>query len=308
MKILFFSAAHDTGRCLSALRRKLPEASVRLWAPGAVDPCRYAICWRPPAAFFGGQGQLKAIFNLGAGVDLLTSHPEIPDEVPVIRLDDAGMAEQLEEYVAWCALNFLRGFDSYRRSQTHGRWERLAVRARTEFPIGVMGLGALGKPVAIYLRRLGFPVLGWSRTAKAIDGVACFAGERDLPAFLGNAAMLVCLLPLTAATRGILNRATLSRMPRGAYLVNVARGDHLVEDDCLALLDEGHLAGAALDVFAAEPLPPASPLWRHPRVIVTPHVAATHRIDAAMSQIADKIHALERGEPVTGIVDRRVGY
>ncbi|MBI3716673.1 MAG: glyoxylate/hydroxypyruvate reductase A [Betaproteobacteria bacterium] len=308
MDILFFADEPNASVWLEALQKELPQARVRAWVRGETFPCDYAICWKPPPEFFVGQARLKAIFNLGAGVDSILHAPGVPMDVTMIRVDDAGMAAQMEEYVAWCALHFCRRFDEYGREQALGRWTKFPPRARSTFPVGVMGLGVLGGRVAAYLAGMGFPVSGWSRTPKAIANVKCFAGDSELPAFLGGISMLVCMLPLTDGTRGILNRAHLSRLPAGAYVVNVARGEHLVEADLLQLLDGGHLAGAALDVFAPEPLPVESPLWRHPRVIVTPHISARTLMEESMRQIAGKLRALERGEAVAGVVDRACGY
>lgn len=308
LSVLFQADEPDPRPWREVLERALPEARVYDWAAGGAPPCDYAVCWRPPAAFFAGQDRLKAILNIGAGADAVLADPNLPTTVPIIRLDDAGMAAQMQEYVLWCTLNFLRRFDDYRRQQSSARWERLPPRARPDYMVGIMGMGVLGGAVAASLRDNGFPVRGWSRTPRAWPGVTGFHGEAALDEFLSGTDLLVCLLPLTPATRGILNNRHLSRLPRGAAVVNIARGGHLVEADLLALLDAGHLAGAVLDVFSPEPLPPDSRLWRHPRVIVTPHVSAMTLLEESMTQIAGKIRALERGEPVAGVIDRARGY
>lgn len=306
--VLFQADEPDPAPWLAALRRALPEARVHDWAAGGAPACDYAVCWKPPAAFFAGQAKLRAILNIGAGADAVLADPHLPTHVPVIRLDDAGMTAQMQEYVAWAALHFMRRFDDYRRQQAEGRWERLPPRRRTDFTVGIMGMGVLGTGVAAYLREMGFAVRGWSRSPRPVEGVAGFVGDAALPAFLAGTDLLVCLLPLTPATRGILGRAVLERLPRGAALVNIARGAHLVEADLLALIDAGHLAGAVLDVFAPEPLAADSPLWTHPRVTITPHVSAMTLVDESMAQIAGKIRALERGEAVGGVIDRVRGY
>lgn len=306
--VLFYADEPDPLPWVEALKRALPEGRIHQWAPGHAPLCTYAVCWKPPAAFFAGQPDLKAILNIGAGADAVIGDPNLPLAVPVVRLDDAGMAQQMEEYVAWCALHYLRRFDDYARAQRDAHWERLAPRSRAQYNIGVMGLGVLGTRVAAFMRLLGFPVRGWSRTPKSIDGITCFAGDNGLAAFLAGTDMLVCLLPLTPATRGILNRGNLAALPRGASVVNIARGGHLVEADLIELLDAGHLAGATLDVFAAEPLPEDSALWRHPRITVTPHISAMTLADQSMQQIADKIRCIERGYAVVGVIDRARGY
>jgi glyoxylate/hydroxypyruvate reductase A len=306
--VLFFAEEPDPQAWLAALRDALPEARVHDWAAGGAPACDYAVCWKPPAAFFAGQSKLKAILNIGAGADAVLGDTNLPTHIPVVRLDDAGMAAQMQEYVAWCALTYLRRMDDYARQQHGATWVRLPPRARSEYGIGIMGLGVLGCAVATFMRELGFPVRGWSASAKQIAGIACFSGPDQLAPFLAETRLLVCLLPLTPATRGILGRDTLAMLPRGAALVNIARGGHMVEQEILRLLDEGHLAGAALDVFAVEPLPADSPLWHHPRVIVTPHVSAMTLVGESMAQIAGKIRALERGEAVAGVIDRARGY
>ena len=308
MNVLFFADEPDPQPWADALRRFLPEAQVRQWSPDNAPRCDYAVCWKPPGAFFAGQDTLRAILNIGAGVDAVIGDANIPPGVPVIRLDDAGMAAQMEEYVAYFALRSLRRMDDYAAQQREAVWKRLTPRTRSSFQVGIMGLGVLGERVATFLRDLGFGVRGWSRSAKSLDGVACFAAGAGLAPFLAGTHMLVCLLPLTDATRGILDRNNLSTLPRGATVVNIARGGHLVEADLIALLDAGHLAGAALDVFPHEPLAADAPLWRHPRVVVTPHISAMTLIDEAMGQIAAKIRALARGEQVAGVIDRGRGY
>ncbi len=306
--VLFYADEPDPLPWVEALQRALPEGRIHQWAPGHAPLCTYAVCWKPPAAFFAGQPDLKAILNIGAGADAVIGDPNLPLAVPVVRLDDAGMAQQMEEYVAWCALHYLRRFDDYARAQRDAHWERLAPRSRAQFNIGVMGLGVLGTRVAAFMRLLGFPVRGWSRSPKSIEGVACFTGDEGRAAFLAGTDMLVCLLPLTPATRGILNRGNLAALPRGASVVNIARGAHLVEADLIDLLDAGHLAGATLDVFSPEPLPQDSALWRHPGITVTPHISAMTLADESMQQIADKIRRIERGQAVVGVIDRARGY
>jgi glyoxylate/hydroxypyruvate reductase A len=308
MDVLFFADEPDPQPWADALRRALPEGRVHQWTPTHAPRCDYAVCWKPPAAFFAGQDALKAILNIGAGADAVVNDPNLPGHIPVVRLDDAGMAAQMQEYVAWCALHHLRRFDDYARQQNDAAWVRLPPRARAGYRIGVMGLGVLGAGVATFMRDMGFPVRGWSRTPKALEGIETFSGDAGFAPFLAGSDMLVCLLPLTAGTRAILGSATLRQLPEGAVLVNIARGGHMVEADVLALLDAGHLCAAVLDVFADEPLAADSPLWRHPRVTVTPHISAMTLVAESMAQIAGKIRALEQGLPVAGVIDRARGY
>ncbi|MGN6701374.1 MAG: 2-hydroxyacid dehydrogenase, partial [Burkholderiaceae bacterium] len=292
LDILFQSAAGDAEAWLAGFQAALPQARLRVWRDGDDAPADYAIVWKPPAAMLRGRTALKAIFNLGAGVDaILDLGDALPPGVPVVRLDDAGMGAQMGEYVAHAVLRHFRRFDAYAAQAAQGLWKPLPPRDRRDFTVGILGLGVLGTKIAQALAPFGFRLTGWSRTPKAVPGVACHAGADGLDAFLHGANVLVCVLPLTAGTRGILNRDTLGKLPRGGYVVNVARGAHVVEDDLLALVRSGHLAGAALDVFAEEPLPPNHPFRREPNITITPHIAALTLRDESIAQIAGKIAA-----------------
>jgi glyoxylate/hydroxypyruvate reductase A len=245
---------------------------------------------------------------MGAGVDAILKFGDALPDVPVIRLGDAGMGAQMAEYVAYAVLRYFRRFDEYEEQARLGVWNPLTVRDKEAFTIGVLGLGKLGVPVVQALRQLGFPVRGWSRTAKDIPGVDCFAGMDALDEFLGATQVLVCMLPLTPETTNLLDRARLSKLPKGAYLINVARGAQLADPDLMALIRSGHIAGATLDVFRNEPLPAPHPFWSEPRITITPHISALTVRKEAVRQIADKITLLEQGEPVADVVDRHQGY
>ena len=306
MQISFCCKDANAGIWLQELQAALPQATVTHWQPGA-RPADYAVVWAPPQQFFDEQPQLRAIFNVGAGVDALMKL-RLPAQALVVRLDDAGMAVQMAEYVCHAVTRHVRELDAYEADAAQGRWQHRTRRDRNAYPVGVMGLGVLGERVARALQLFEFQVLGWSRTAKSIPGVEGYAGLAALPDFLARCRVLVCLLPLTPDTQGILNRDTLAQLLPGAYLINVARGAHLVEDDLLALLASGHLAGATLDVFRTEPLPGEHPFWRHPQIRVTPHISAGTLPGKSIAQIVAKIGALTRGEPITGMVDLKRGY
>ena len=306
MRITFCYPDTDPAPWLSALRAQLPHASVESWQPGAA-PADYGVVWAPPQQFIDEQGALKALFNIGAGVDRLLQL-RLPQALKVVRLDDAGMGVQMAEYVCHAVARHFREFARYEAQARHGQWLQRPARVRTDFTVGILGLGVLGRRVAQALRHFEYPVIGWSRSARAVAGLRSYAGSAELPQFLAGCQALVCLLPLTAATRDILGHANLSLLPRGAYIVNVARGALLVEDDLLALLDSGHLAGATLDVFRSEPLPADHALWRHPAVRVTPHTSAQTLEAESIVQIAGKIRALQRGEYVAGVVNLAHGY
>lgn len=291
---------------LEGVRAALPGATVEAWTPGAPQ-ADYAVVWAPPQQFLDEQRRLKALFNIGAGVDALVKL-KMPPGAKVVRLDDAGMSVQMAEFVCHAVIRHFRELDGYGADVAQGKWSFRRPHRREEFPVGVMGLGVLGERVAKAVRQFEFPVLGWSRSPKAVDGVECHSGGEGLDTFLERTRILVCLLPLTPDTRGIMNRQTLSKLRPGAYVINVARGGHLVEEDLLELIGSGHVAGAALDVFRQEPLPAEHPFWKHPKITVTPHTSARTLREESIAQIAGKLLALERGEPIAGVVDPQKGY
>jgi glyoxylate/hydroxypyruvate reductase A len=291
---------------LTGLRAELPQAQLSVWQPGAI-PADYAVVWTPPQAFFDDQPALKAAFNIGAGVDaLLQLH--VPASTSIVRLDDAGMSVQMAEYVCHAVIRNFREFDHYEHDTRAGRWSYRKPRSRADFAVGVLGLGVLGSRVAKALAMFDFPVHGWSQSEKRLAGIRCWNGADQLDDFVRHCKVLVCLLPLTAQTQGILNRRTLSALQPGGYVINVARGAHVVDEDLLALLNDGHLAGATLDVFRQEPLPAEHAFWRHPQITMTPHTSARTLREESIAQIAGKIKALERGEHVSGVVDANKGY
>jgi len=291
---------------LDGLRAHLPGMAVENWADGDL-PADYAVTWAPPQRFIDQQTRLRALFNVGAGVDKLM-RLRLPPALRVVRLDDAGMGVQMAEYVCHAVCRHFREFAVYETQARQGQWAQRTPRRRAEFAVGILGFGVLGQRVAAALRQFEFPVLAWGRSARQVAGVTCFSGDDGLPDFLARCHALVCLLPLTPDTRGILGHANLSRLPVGAYVINVARGEHIVDEDLLALVDSGHIAGATLDVFRTEPLPPEHRFWRHARVQVTPHTSAQTLRAESIAQIAGKIQALERGEAVAGMVDLVRGY
>jgi glyoxylate/hydroxypyruvate reductase len=306
MRITVCCTDTKTAPWIAGLRQALPGAEVEEWQPGAAQ-ADHAVVWAPPQAFLDGQPGLKGIFNIGAGVDALLKL-RLPPDALVVRLDDAGMSVQMAEFVCHAVIRHFRELDAYERDASAGQWGFRRPRLRSDFNVGVMGLGVLGRRVAQSVANFEFPVRGWSRGHREIPGIECFAGQETLDAFLAGTRVLVNLLPLTADTENILDRRTLGRLQHGGYVINVARGAHLVDADLLALLDSGHLAGAALDVFRTEPLPADHPFWRHPKIVVTPHTSARTLRDESIAQIAGKILAFERGEPIAGVVDRQRGY
>jgi len=296
----------------AGLSAAFPDAQVSVWQAGAA-PADYAVVWAPPQAFLDQQAGLRAIFNIGAGVDALMKS-RLPAGVPVVRLDDAGMSVQMAEFVAHAVIRHFRELDGYEADVAQGKWSYRKPRLRSDFTVGVMGLGVLGQRVAQALRLFEFPVRGYSRSAKQVEGVECFSGPvggEGFQAFLRGTRVLVCLLPLTPETENIIDRHTLAALAPGAYVINVARGAHLVEADLLEALARGQVAGATLDVFRTEPLPAGHAFWQHPQITVTPHTSARTLREESIAQIAGKIRALQAGAPlstIAGVVNPERGY
>ena len=309
MRILLHRADGVTEPWVRDFAELLPEAEVVVWQEGAsIAPCNYAVLWMPPEGLLAELAHVKAIFLTGAGADAILKYGDALPPVPIIRLGDAGMAIQMAEYVSHYVLRYFRRLDEYEKQARSGTWAQLPQHSKEDFSVGVMGMGVLGMRTIEALLPFGFPVRGWSRTARQVDGVQCFSGADGLDEFLSGTRVLVCMLPLTPDTANLLDRARLSKLPQGAYLINVARGAHVAEPDLLALVRSGHIARAALDVFRNEPLPAPHPFWDEPRITITPHISALTIRTESIRQMAGKIRSLENGEPVADVVDRTRGY
>jgi glyoxylate/hydroxypyruvate reductase A len=309
MRIVFHDLSVEPEPWLAALRHAFPQAVVQLWQAGA-PPADYALVWAPPQQLLDEQTRLKALFNLAAGVDTLVQL-KLPAGVSLFRLDDAGMAVQMAEYVCQAVIRFYRELEAVEADTRAGHWRQRPNRKREDFSVGVMGLGVLGQRVLGALRAFDYPLRGWSRTAHQLEGIQTFYGAAQLHEFLKGSRILVNLLPLTPETENLLDHQALMSLPAQAYLINVARGGHLVDQDLLTALDSGHLAGALLDVFRHEPLPPEHPFWRHPRITLTPHTSARTLRRESLAQIVSKIGALETGadpRSLSGRVRTEVGY
>ena len=273
------------------------------------DPAtvRYLAAWDPSADLLSRLTGLEVLFSVGAGVDQFDMS-KLPAHVRLVRMIEPGITEGMVEYVCASVLTLHRHFIDYRIAQREHRWDAIDLIPAAERRVGVMGLGQLGQAVLKALRPFGFPLSAWSRSHHQMEGVRCHAGEAELPEFLKSCDILICLVPLTQDTRGILCRKTLSRLPRGASIINVGRGGHLVEQDLLSLLDEAHLSSAILDVTDPEPLPQDHPFWDHPRIILTPHIASMTRADTAARALIANIRRYESGQPMEGEVSRDRGY
>jgi glyoxylate/hydroxypyruvate reductase A len=308
---LLYVSPDDATPWRAAVAKHLPDATLLVWGEDPVDlnTVDYALTWMPEPGLLARMASLKAIFNLGAGVDALLRDTTVPQGIPIVRLVDPRLSSGMTEYVAHWVLHFHRDMPTYARQQAKRSWVQHENADTRKRRIGFSGLGELGQAAAHTLLMLGFEsIAGWSRSEKFLPRVESFVGAEQLDAFLARTEILVSLLPNTAATRGILNKDTLAKLPRGAFIINGGRGSAVVDDDLIQALNSGHLAGAALDVFNTEPLPHDHPYWSMNNVFITPHVASLTTPDSAMCVIAEGINALQRGGTPANLVNLALGY
>jgi glyoxylate/hydroxypyruvate reductase A len=309
LNLLYCSSwgAPDSWR--DAFRAAEPALDFRIWPEsGPVEEIDYILAWHHKPGSLKAYPRLKAIFSLGAGVEKLLRDHDLPPRVPIVRMVDPMLTAGMTEYVLLNVLRYHRRMPELEALQRRAEWAELEAPPAGERRIGILGLGVLGSDAAQKLAGLGFAVAGWSRTPKTIPGVESFSGEAGFTSLLNRSEILVCLLPLTAATKGILNAKSLAALPRGAFLINAARGGHVVEDDLLAALESGQIGHATLDVMQEEPLPPTHPFWLHPQVTVTPHVASLTWPPTAAVHIVANIRRCEAGLPMSPVVDRGREY
>lgn len=307
--LLFCSPTDSPDKWRKSLQARMPELEVRVWpAVGRHEDIEYALVWQPPPDVLSALPNVKIIFSLGAGVDHLLATTVLPKDVPFVRMMDPALTEGMGEYVLYHVLRYHRHMREYASQQRERVWRELSQVRPMDRRVGIMGLGAMGRDAANKLAALGFAVAGWSRGPRSIAHIETYHGRDQFLSFLQDMHILVCLLPLTPETDGILNRETFSALPRGACLINAGRGRHLVEQDLLDALDSNHLAAATLDVFHSEPLPTEHPFWSHPNVTVTPHIASLTNPATAAIHVIDNIRRLEQGESLVGIVDLERGY
>ena len=310
MALLFMCDGEDPDIWSTSLRNEFPDLDVRLWPDqtdnlGEID---IALVWQPPRGVLATFPNLKAILSLGAGVEHVLRDPELPAAVPIARLIDPGLKTGMVEFVVMEVLRHHRREPEYRAQQQAGEWRLLRQTLSRDRRIGILGLGHLGSACGEMLTRFGFPVAGWSRSVKELPGIDCYSGEDGLFALLERSDILVCLLPLTPDTEDILDATTLGALPRGAVLINAARGKHVVDDDLIGALDSGQLSRASLDVYREEPLPIDHPFWTHPKIEMYPHAAAWTLPESASPVIADNIRRARAGEPLNGQIDVTRGY
>lgn len=309
VSIVFRAGAGDPSGWERELRERIPNLDWRVW-PDMGDPSTvdFVLAFKVDAGFFGQFPNLKGILATGAGVDGIFADAGVPRHLPIARIVDPYMTQQMVQWAAYGVLHFYRRFDEYREMQQRAHWQELGEPSRHPPKVGVLGFGEIGSAIGRGLLALGLRVHGWTRSPRDLGPMPNFAGMEQLDAFLAESHFLVCMLPLTPETTGILNRARLSKLPKGAVVLNLARGAHVVTDDLLALLDEGHLLGAVLDVTEPEPLPPEHRLWRQPGVIITPHESGLTTPATAAGQVAENIRRVLAGEPVNNPVDAARGY
>lgn len=306
MAILFHTPWDNAPIWLDALRRALPDTEIRVWPEiGRPEEILFAIVWNLPAGALDDCVNLKGVCSLGAGVDHLTG---LPPDVPAARLVDPLMADRMAEYVCGHVLHHHLGTSLYIRQQRERRWQQQPRRDARDVTVTILGLGSLGRVCARRLVGLGFKVTGWSRSPQQLDNVDTLSGEAALNTVLSGADMIVCLLPLTEETRGLLDAERLALLPRGAVVINCARGAHIVAADLIAALETGHLAGASLDVFESEPLPESHPYWSNRRIVVTPHVSSLSEPSTGALILADQYRLCLSGQEMRHLVDPAAGY
>ena len=308
--VLYMAADGNPKPWRDAFLDQMPEADFRIWS---ADPAKdetgdkseidYAIVWKPSPGVLASLPNLKAVFSMGAGVDHLFGDPELPRNVPLVRLIDRCLTQGMSEYAIYWVIHFHRKMGVYAQFARDGVWKRMRQADAERRRVGILGLGELGGDAAKKLVPLHYQVAGWSRSKKEIPGVESFHGQDQLIPFLNRTEILVCLLPLTPDTQGIINKETLAALPKGAFIINCARGGHVVDDDLLAALDSGHIEGATLDVFHEEPLPAEHPYWAHPKVNVTPHMASLTVPESSTEWYVRNIKRMEAGEPPLNTVD-----
>ncbi|MFD0797521.1 2-hydroxyacid dehydrogenase [Maribacter chungangensis] len=267
-----------------------------------------ALIWKHPKGSLKDYPNLKCIASAGAGVDYIFDDASVPEHIPITRVVDPYLASDMSEHVLAAIVAELKNFNTYKVQQTQAVWKTTAYRRIADVTVGIMGLGELGALTGKDLVKAGFKVQGWSKNKKSIEGITTFVGDSGLGTFLSGTNFLVCLLPLTPETTGILNTPLFEQLPKGAYIINVARGGHLVDADLIAQLDSNHLSGACLDVYHEEPLPSAHPFWKHPKIFMTPHYASVSDTNSVVPQILENYENLQKGKKLNNVVHREKGY
>ncbi|MDE2486579.1 MAG: glyoxylate/hydroxypyruvate reductase A [Alphaproteobacteria bacterium] len=308
MSLLYISDAPRAAAWARFFAEAAPDIAFRVWPEtGDLADIEYVVAWQAPSGLLASLPNLKVLFSSGAGVDHV-DFSAVPSGVQVVRMVEPGIINGMVEYATLSVLALHRDLLDYLAFQASGAWRTIEVLPASARTVGVMGLGVLGQAVLERLGAFGFRLRGWNRSARRIEGVETFAGDETLHRFLAGCDILICLLPLTSQTRGILGRGLFHALPRGASVINVGRGGHLDQAALIEALDAGQLGRAILDVTDPEPLPADSPLWRHPRVTLTPHIASMTQPETAAPRLLENLRRHQRGEPLRDVVDRQRGY
>jgi len=306
---MLFCEVFDPHVWLDAFKKAAPSVAIEFWPnvkhKGEVE---LIAVWGKPTFDFGQFSHLKCISSLGAGVDHILANDTIPSDIPITRVVDPGMWQQMSEYVVFAVIEHRRRFFGYLQGQQNKSWIKQSEIDLEDYTIGIMGLGSLGQDAARCLKALGYNVIGWSRTKKDLPGVHSFVGDDEFSEFLSRSNVLICFLPLTDDTRFIMDKALFSKLPKGAYVINVARGQMLVDEDLIEAIDQGHLSGAFLDVFQREPLEPEHPFWTHPKIHMTPHMSSNPVVENAVAQVLENYDRVKKSKLLLHEVKRNQGY
>ncbi len=309
MSVLIVCPGKDPENWEKALKNQHPGMNVFVYPEDHdKEEVEFALTWNHPRGLFKNYPNLKVIASMGAGVDHILSDEALPEGIQITKVVDDTLTEDMGDFVLSQVMNHIRSLHYYVKAQKEKKWEKFQYKRPQDIKVGIMGLGVLGNEVADKLHKNFFQVYGWSRTEKSCDHVTSYHGKDQLEEFLNNSEILVCLLPLTEETENILNADLFDMLPEGAYVINVARGEHLVEHDLIKMIDNGHLSGASLDVFREEPLPEEHPFWDHEKINITPHIASLTKPESVAGQIAENYDRMKDEEPLKNKVEKEKGY
>ena len=309
MSIAILTNHKDPTTWKKALQEKLPNVAINIVATNQVAlNAEFLVCWKPKKDQLAAFPNLKVIQSLGAGVDHIFDTNKIKEEIKVVRIVDPNLMIDMWEYTLAATMNYLKDFPVYAQQAQTATWQQHQYKTIPTTTVSIMGLGKIGGYVAAQFAKFGFKVQGWSNSLKSIKGVKTFAGQAHLADFLKNTDVLIKILPLTATTKGILNRQLFTQLPKGAHVINVGRGGHLIEKDLIPLVENGQLSGATLDVFQEEPLPPNHPFWAHPKIVVTPHIASLTNVQSAVKQVVENYQRMNKGTDLLNEVSSKKGY
>lgn len=309
MALLIICNDRDLSPWIAALKNVKPKLDIRVYPKeGNLEDIEFVLCWKHPKGILKRYPNLKVISSLGAGVDHLFTDPDLPVNVPVVRIVDPELAQAMSEFVIGIILNHMRSFTLYSENQKQKLWKANRFQIAKNTQIGIMGMGVLGQDLAKKLAALGFKVHGWAQSSKELRGIKVYAGAENYATFLAQTNILVCLLPLTNQTENILNKDSFSKLQKNSYVINVARGEHVVDSDLIEMIDSGHLSGTTLDVFREEPLPKEHAFWNHPKIKITPHIASLTNPVSVAPQIIDNYHRAKSGDELINLVSTKLGY